>query len=181
MEMSPVFFKIRNVAFACIIAVSLVWAILLCVEISTRYDVSDPSQRNLVGVLIFINAVTSIMLPILLIAEFRAWLDAARLVFLLLVHVGTAALFTAWNPGFTCPNQTGDAVGVCQLINMYILLGSWVIPAMLVWYSAVLGVMFYLRSRYPVPPKMPEKRESELPMMLPSRHASTMMSPPAAC
>jgi len=46
--------------------------------------------------------------------------------------------FTYWNPKFQCPEQTADSQGVCQLINMYILLANWVNPGLLITYSCCL-------------------------------------------
>jgi len=168
------FARVRTVSFSLITVVSLVWISLLCVEISTRWDSSDPSQRTLVGVLILVNAITTIMLPSLMIVEFRMWLDAARLFFLLLAHIGTAALYASWNAGFACPDQDADAQGVCRLINMYVLIGSWVIPAMLLAYSSWLALVYY---RYPHcldAMIISDRRGSVLPIMSPSmeRHQS---------
>ncbi|OCH95038.1 hypothetical protein OBBRIDRAFT_823168 [Obba rivulosa] len=194
MEAMPMFARVRMVAFSLMIIVSLVWISLLSVEISTRWDISDPSQRGLVGVLIIVNSITAVMLPTLMIVEFRMWLDAARLLFLLLAHIGTAlfendpwfsllprllrsgtaALYTAWNAGFNCPDENSDAQGVCRLINMYILLGTWVIPAMLLAYSSWSALVYY---RYPHCLEamiISDRRESVLPIMSPSmeRHQS---------
>lgn len=77
--------------------------------------------------------------------KFRIWLDAARLFLLLVCHIGTAASFVIWYPTIPCPNdsefpcnsggifsltgvQAPDDLGVCQLINVYIIMASWVPP-----------------------------------------------------
>ncbi|KAI8998479.1 hypothetical protein BD414DRAFT_475187 [Trametes punicea] len=152
--------------------VSLVWTILLCVEVFLLDEQSDPSQRNFVGVFIFVDAFTAILLPVLLIVPFRPWLDAARFLFLLLAHLGTAILFTVWNPSFRCPTETNAEHDRCQSVNLVIMICGWVIPALLIWYSAFLGLMYYWRKEHPLP-ECVERRASDLPMMLPSRRAST--------
>ncbi|PIL24153.1 hypothetical protein GSI_13906 [Ganoderma sinense ZZ0214-1] len=140
MALSAGFRLVRTWVFAVTTFVSFLWVVLLCVEIFALYDQSDSAQRSLVGVLIFINAVTAVMLPVLAILPFRPWLDAARLLFLLLVHIGTALLFTLWDSTFSCPSEPV----------------SWRL-----WHEDQKQML----------EEEPEKRLSELPMMLPSnRH-----------
>ncbi|KAI0636798.1 hypothetical protein C8Q77DRAFT_525173 [Trametes polyzona] len=169
MEFGRAFFKVRSIAFVVTTFISLLWTILLSVEVFVLYDRSDASQRNFVGVLIFINALTAILLPALLIVAFRPWLDAARLLLLLLAHF--AGLFTARFSSFRCPIQNEEAKQ-CRTFNLVIMICSWVVPALLVWYSAFLAVMYYWRRDHPSS-ESPEKRLSDLPMMIPSRRPST--------
>ncbi|CDO72880.1 hypothetical protein BN946_scf185002.g65 [Trametes cinnabarina] len=103
MEFGRAFFKVRTGVFLVTTFVSVVFAVLLSVEAFLTDDTADPSQRNFVGVFIFADALTAILMPALLIAQFRPWLDAARLLLLLLTHFGMAILFTVWNPSFRCP------------------------------------------------------------------------------
>jgi len=78
--------------------------------------------------------------------EFKAWLDAARVLFLLVAHLGVAAAFAHWSPRFTCLRQgkcsqpggsirRSDIMGlapddqaVCRLVILYILVISWILP-----------------------------------------------------
>lgn len=39
-----------------------------------------------------------------ILREFRPWLDAARMFFLLSSNIGIAAFFTYYNPKFQCPD-----------------------------------------------------------------------------
>lgn len=41
-----------------------------------------------------------------LVVEFRVWLDAARLSFLLTTHIGIAAMLTYWNSRLSCPEKS---------------------------------------------------------------------------
>ncbi|KAH7923525.1 hypothetical protein BV22DRAFT_1196658 [Leucogyrophana mollusca] len=180
MEPSAVFLKVRSSAFVCIISFSFLWIVLLSVEMFTRWDISDRSCRSLMAILVLVNTATLLILPVLLLLTFRVWLDAARLLFLLIIQIGTAAAFTYWNPKFQCPDQTADDVGVCKLINAYTVMGCWIIPALLVVYTSYFAFTIYHQSRIPIPVFTPkteffEGRPSILPIMDPEmaqRHPS---------
>ncbi|EPQ58198.1 hypothetical protein GLOTRDRAFT_110068 [Gloeophyllum trabeum ATCC 11539] len=146
---SPVFLRVRGIAFTIVSFTSLVWIVLLCLEIFLRWDVSDPQQRSFAVLLLIVNTITIVMLPLLILTRFRVWLDAARLLFLLMAHIGVAVAYVAWTPKFHCPDQTPDQQGVCMLVNMYILIASWVNPAFLLTYAAFLIIMV-LRSPLPL-------------------------------
>ena len=77
--------------------------------------------------------------------KFRIWLDAARLLLLLLCHIGIASSFVISNPTTPCPDdsesscyyfdlflltdiQALDSSHVCRLLNVYIIMTSWVPP-----------------------------------------------------
>jgi len=149
MESSPTFLKWRAAAFGCISFVSLLWIILLCIIVFERWDLLDRPEKSFLSVLLIANTINLLMLPILILCEFRPWLDAARLLYLLLANIGISAFFTYWNPKFRCPEQNADSGGVCKLINMYILLANWVNPGLLIAYSNCLAFLVWWRSRQP--------------------------------
>ena len=77
--------------------------------------------------------------------KFRIWLDAARLLLLLVCHIGIASSFVIWNPTIPCPDDSGSSYyysglflltdiqapnsrHVCRLLNVYIIMASWVPP-----------------------------------------------------
>jgi len=165
MVSSPLFLKIRAIAFSLILCISLLWVTLLCVYMYLEWDVIDSDERLIIAVMLLMNTLTMIMLLILLILPFRAWLDAARFLFLLLAHIGIASTFAFWSPQFHCPTSTPDLEGVCRLLNLYILVASWVIPVLLVIYSSGLALVMVRSSRQSNTPTM--ERESILPMMRP--------------
>ncbi|KAH8106746.1 hypothetical protein BXZ70DRAFT_245217 [Cristinia sonorae] len=134
----PAFRRLRTIAFSCIMAVSFVWTVLLFVEMYIRWTLSDPLQRGLVLVMSIINAGTVLVLIALIILPFRVWLDAARMLLLLVAQGGIAGGYSALSSQFTCPDTSRDGKGICRLLNMYIILGSWVPPALLLVYSACL-------------------------------------------
>jgi len=137
--------KARIVAFSCILLTSLLWALLLCLFAFFRWDVSSSLERSLVVIMLCTNAITVVVVPLLLLLQFRVWLDIARLLFLLVLHIGSASAFAYCNTYFTCINQSPDQAGICALINIYILLASWVVPVLLLLYAAGLGYMLYRR------------------------------------
>ncbi|KAJ7098031.1 hypothetical protein B0H15DRAFT_823841 [Mycena belliarum] len=166
MAPSPLFLKIRAIAFSLIIFFSLLWTTLLSVYLYYEWDTSDPAERPIVAVMIFTDTLTLIMLLVLLILEFKAWLDAARLLFLMLAHIGSAAVFAFWNPSFQCPTSSPDAEGICRLLNLYILVASWLIPVLLILYAVGLAIAMVRASRHNEPPML--ERDSILPMMRPT-------------
>jgi len=145
MQPSPTFMKARTVAFACIFLMSLLWALLLSLVIFFRWEVSPPLERSLVVIMMCANAITVIMVPLLLLVRFRVWLDVARLLLLLVLHIGSATAFAYCNAYFTCAGQSLDQEGICKLINIYILLASWVNPILLLMYAAGFAFMLYRR------------------------------------
>lgn len=175
MEPGPIFKKLRVVAFSCMIVISLAWVSLLCVYLYLRWDVSAVAQRDLILVLVLVNAITIILLPILILIRFRVWLDAARILFLIFAHTGCAIGFTLLviRPG--CPT---DDDGVCSMMSVYILMGSWVIPALLFAYAICLAIAAHRYSLHP-PSKDPEASDDD-EFQTDSRHRSAlpMMSPP---
>jgi len=149
MESSPTFLKWRASAFACVSFVSLLWIILLCIIVFARWGLLDPAEKGFLIVLLITNSINLFMLPTLILLKFRPWLDATRMLFLLLANTGLAAFFAYWNPKFRCPEQTADSKGVCQLINLYILLANWVNPGFLIAYSCCLAFWVWWCSRQP--------------------------------
>jgi len=172
MKSSPTFLKWRASAFACISFVSLLWIILLCIVVFERWSLLDPVEKGIFAVLLITNIINVFMLPILILCQFRPWLDAARMLFLLLANIGIAAFFTYWNPKFRCPEQTADSAGVCQLINLYILLANWVNPGFLIVYSCCLVFWVWWCSRQP--PSISAKADFDEESSIGSRNPSTL-------
>ncbi|KAF7338389.1 hypothetical protein MVEN_02064600 [Mycena venus] len=162
---SPRFLKARAIAFSLIMVTSMAWIVCLCVYAYVGWDTLDTAEQPIIALMLLIDVLTIIMLLILLILPFREWLDAARFLFLLLAHIGIASTFAYWNPRFHCPTTTTDSEGVCRLLNLYILVASWVIPVLLILYASGLAFAMVRSSRPTIPPMM--ERESILPMMRP--------------
>ncbi|KAF8478736.1 hypothetical protein DFH94DRAFT_751863 [Russula ochroleuca] len=139
MEHSPLFLKLRLIIFALTTLICLLWVILLSCVLFLRWEVSSLSERSFLFLFLGADTLTVIMLPTLLLVKFRTWLDAARLFLLLVCHIGMAASFTIWSSTISCPDNTLDSLGVCQLINVYIIMASWVPPLLLIVYGIGLA------------------------------------------
>lgn len=157
MESFPVFFKVRAVTFSCIILISFLWTVLLSVQVYARWNISDHCSRSLTAIFLLTNVTTILILPFLLLLKFRVWLDAARILFLAIGQIGSAVAFTYWNPHLQCSDQTADQQGVCKLINLYMLMGCWVVPVILILYASYFAAMIYRQSRIPVVVESGEK------------------------
>ncbi|KAI6008067.1 hypothetical protein EDC04DRAFT_3146480 [Pisolithus marmoratus] len=172
MDSFPIFFTVRAIAFNCIVFMALIWLILVSVEIFTRWSISDNTSQSLMFLLILTNATTIFIPPVLLILEFRIWLDAARLLLIFVLQTGAALAVACWSPQIQCPDQTSDDVGVCKLLNAYTVMACWVIPAISLLYGVYFAVVVYMQSRIPaavdssniVPPSA---KPSVLPIMDP--------------
>ncbi|KAF8969988.1 hypothetical protein BDZ97DRAFT_1793754 [Flammula alnicola] len=137
------FLRLRSIAFSCIIFLSFLWIILICVVVFAQWDLLNHVERALILIMLFIDTVTVIMLPILLLHPFRPWLDAARILFLILAHCGIALLFALKSPSFKCfsPNIDLDQGAVCTTIVVFANIFSWAIPVLVIGYGSGLAVL----------------------------------------
>jgi hypothetical protein len=94
-----------------------------------------------------------------LLVKFRTWLDSARLLLLLICHIGLAVSFVIWNTTDPCPDdselsyygsillltdiQALDDLEACQLINVYLAMASWV-PPILRGYTDLENIILHL-------------------------------------
>ncbi|KAI0005976.1 hypothetical protein BJV74DRAFT_801240 [Russula compacta] len=153
MEHSPSFLKLRLAMFSFTTLICLIWVILLSCVLFLRWEVISLSERSFLYIFLGIDTLTVIMLPILLLVKFRTWLDGARLLLLLICHVGMAASFTIWSPTISCPDD-----GVCQLLNVYVIISSWIPPCLLILYGAGLAKYTW---RYASKPRRPLLTDEE--------------------
>jgi len=165
MQHSPLFLKLRLAIFSLTTFICLLWVILLSCTLFIRWDVSSQSERSFLMLFLGIDALTMIILPILLLAKFRTWLDGARLLFLLVCHIGAALSFALWYPTISCPDDTPDDHGVCQLLNVYVIMSSWVPPLLLIFYG--IGLALYTW-RTAIRPREPSQIDKEMGDALPS-------------
>jgi len=156
---TTVFLRARAIAFSCIAVISFVWSILLSLEIYFLWNNIEFLERSLIIVFLVTNVLTVVILPILMLLPFRSYLDGARLLLLLVAHIGAAAAFTYFNPSFPCHGQTDEQVAVCTLLNTYIVIASWSNPILLVAYSIGLAILIYHERRYPF--VLPKARDEE--------------------
>jgi len=140
MEHSPLFLKLRLAMFSLTTLICFIWVILLSCVLFLRWDASSSSERSFLFIFLGIDTLTVVMLLVLLLVKFRTWLDAARLLLLLICHLGMAAAFVVWNPTIPCLGDTPDGRAVCELIHVYLIATSWVPPFLLVLYGVSLAI-----------------------------------------
>jgi len=182
MEHSPLFLKLRLAMFSLTTLICFIWVILLSCVLFLRWQVSSLPERSFLFIFLGIDTLTVTMLPVLLLVKFRTWLDAARLLLLLVCHIGIAASFVIWYPTIPCPNdsefscypggiflltdvQAPDDRGVCQLINVYIIMASWVPPLLLILYGVGLATYTW---RYASRPQGPLLADEEIRRVQPN-------------
>ncbi|KAH7877507.1 uncharacterized protein C8R40DRAFT_899508 [Lentinula edodes] len=175
MEYSSVFLKARAITFSLISLISFIWVVVLCVDLFIQWSALGTSEKSFLAIMLLSNTLTLVLLLVLLILPFRPWLDGARLMLLLITHVGIASSFVVWNAKFTCPTKTADEEGVCRLLNIYILIANWIIPAALMLYKRrkLRAASSDLESSKPR-----QSRQSILPIMNPEDITHSSMSTP---
>ncbi|KAF8628425.1 hypothetical protein AX15_003946 [Amanita polypyramis BW_CC] len=139
----PLCLRIRVIILSCISFISFVWTIFLSFYIFCQWDVIRRAEQSIVVLFLLVNAMTVIMLLVLLIISFRTWLDAARCMFLLVSHIGVAAAIVSWKPQFQCMTTDQDKIRLCKYAGTYLLVISWAVPVLIVLYLQFLAVMVY--------------------------------------
>jgi len=170
---SPLFLKLRACAFGTISLISFTWITLLCVVAYTRFTVSSRSEQTFIILLLSINLLTVILLPIMSLVRFRSWLDAVRMLTLLTCHIGVAVTYAVWFPSLTCSSSNGDEKGVCELVNTYMLIGTWVVPVFLIVYCCCLALMVHRRRRRLVAEGLLSKQVTSSPSLASDSQTST--------
>ncbi|GJE95199.1 hypothetical protein PsYK624_113800 [Phanerochaete sordida] len=180
MDSGPSFRKFRTAAFSCIALISLAWIALATVVLYMHWGDGDSTQTALIVVILCVNVLTTIMVPLLLLVKFRVWLDAARTVFLLMAHFFAAIAFTMWAVKYSCPSSDD---GVCSMMNLYVVLASWVIPLLLLVYSVCFSVLVWRRSGYQSTRHVEDattSRRDKLPTIQIPDSPSVATAPPSA-
>ncbi|KAJ8078676.1 hypothetical protein PM082_012959 [Marasmius tenuissimus] len=147
MEYSTVFLRARAVAFSGMAFISFTWTVLLTVVLSLQWSMIGTAEKSFIGVMIVLNLLTMILLLLLLVLKFRPWLDGARCLFLLVTHLTTAGGYASMLSKFRCPGHSADQEGTCELMAVYILIASWVIPLLVLIYTGGLLLMVYRRKK----------------------------------
>jgi len=146
---------------------------LLCVVAYTRFSLSSQPEQTFIVVLLLINLLTVVLLPVMLLLRFRAWLDAVRMLSLLTCHIGIAVAYTIWVPNMPCSSSNGDETGVCELVNTYTLIGTWIIPVLLIVYCCCLALMVYRRKRRFAAEAFGSKQSTSSPSLVSDSQTST--------
>ncbi|KAF9483905.1 hypothetical protein BDN70DRAFT_873305 [Pholiota conissans] len=145
----PLFLRLRTIALGCILFLSFLWIILVCIVMFAQWDLLDHIERSLLIIMLFIDTITVIMIPILLIQPFRAWLDAARVFFLILMHFGIALFFVIKTPSFECLSSDGDLSqeATCTTIIVFVNVFNWAVPLLAFVYGCGLALLVHRQSK----------------------------------
>ncbi|KAI0341785.1 hypothetical protein BDW22DRAFT_1420872 [Trametopsis cervina] len=168
MDWWATFFKVRRTVFVFISITSLLWAIVLSVYIAREWKDVIWAQRALVLAIIGANGLTAIMMYLMAVVVFRAWLDLTRVVFLLLLHIGSALMFTLFGSNFSC--DTFKTKAICKRVDLAFVIGSWVMTGLLLGYIPYLLIM--IRVPRPTPQITPNPLLHTPPMSRRSSVAS---------
>ncbi|KAF9052971.1 hypothetical protein BJ165DRAFT_1523720 [Panaeolus papilionaceus] len=125
-------------------------AILLTIALAAIYAVLlirgwasfIAGQRAIMLALLFLNALSAIVLYLMMLISFRVWLDGARIALLLIFQVGGTVTFSLFYPGFPCSNL-GD-VSTCKRVEMAAIFGGWSLAGFLLMYAFALSAMCYV-------------------------------------
>ncbi|KAI0093530.1 hypothetical protein BDY19DRAFT_902312 [Irpex rosettiformis] len=144
MEWWSVFFKVRKTVFFFISIASLLWAVVFSVYIAHLWNHLLWSQRGMVLGIIVANAFTAVMVYLMYevlraVVVFRIWLDFSRVVFLLLLHIAAALVFTIFGSNFSC--ATFKTKADCKHVDLAFVVGSWVMAGLLFGYISYLLTM----------------------------------------
>ncbi|KAF5358172.1 hypothetical protein D9756_001854 [Leucocoprinus leucothites] len=109
----------------------------------------------LISVMLIANVITLLTLLVLLLVEFRVWLDVAREQrvhshfgghgFIARTNVRETATSVPALKAEMLPREAGDQQGICDIIALHILITSWIIPVLLLIYLTGLAIRVYRR------------------------------------
>ncbi|KAJ3887348.1 hypothetical protein GG344DRAFT_80826 [Lentinula edodes] len=200
MEYSSVFLKARAITFSLISLISFIWVVVLCVDLFIQWSALGTSEKSFLAIMLVSNTLTltyttvpslvgwssthaAINYPRWSVVNWLLELACTRFTYPYMCS-GIASSFVVWNAKFTCPTKTADEEGVCRLLNIYILIANWIIPAALVVYALGLAVMLYKRRKLRAASsdlessKPRQSRQSILPIMNPEDITHSSMSTP---
>ncbi|KAJ8462343.1 hypothetical protein ONZ51_g10959 [Trametes cubensis] len=130
---------------ALIAIASIIWSVLLSLYLSKEWVHFDTLQRAIVLTLIGVNALTSVLLYLMIVVVFCMWRELLRMLFLLAIHIAPAVLLTLFGSSFSC--VIFDTKATCKAVNLAIFSVAWSITGLLLVYTLYLCVM----SRVPRP------------------------------
>ncbi|CAL1704908.1 unnamed protein product [Somion occarium] len=137
------FRKIRKVIFAFIAITGLAWVAILSIYLVKEWDHFTILQRSIVIAMISVNGITTVIQYLMIVCVFRIWVDFARTLFLLAIHVAASVLYTLFGGSFSC--EIFSSKTICNDVELAFLAGSWATTGLC--YAIFLCIM----SRIPFP------------------------------
>lgn len=127
-------FRLTVLAFASIL--SLTWSIIIAVYMANNWSGYNSGERGFLFSLIGLDFVGSILLYLMIVVQYQFWPDAARTIVLLGLNVAGAVVFMILSPKFPC--SAFGSTAKCHAMTTVVLIGSWVISALLLLYAICL-------------------------------------------
>ncbi|TFK42682.1 hypothetical protein BDQ12DRAFT_676621 [Crucibulum laeve] len=148
----PIFRKFRVVVFVLSTFLAMAWTVIYAVLLMREWNVYTGAQRAIIITLLAIDGISTILLYLMTIVQFRPWLDGARIAFLVLFQVGGTVTFALFRTTFPC-DRLGSQQD-CQLVTSIAIFGGWSLSALLLIYALSLAVMVHIP--LPTPAVHPE-------------------------
>ncbi|KAI0328544.1 hypothetical protein GY45DRAFT_1254636 [Cubamyces sp. BRFM 1775] len=145
MDWWSLFRTVRRVLFALIAISSIIWSVLMSLYLAKEWVHFNTLQRAIVLSIIGVNALTSVLLYLMIVVVFCMWRELLRVLFLLGIHIAPAVLLTLFGSSFSC--AIFDTKATCKAVNLAIFSVAWSITGLLLMYTLYLCVM----SRVPRP------------------------------
>jgi hypothetical protein len=96
----------------------------------------NSGERGFLFGLIALDFIGSILLYLMIVVQYQFWPDAARTLVLLGLNVAGAVVFMILSPKFPC--SAFGSTSNCHNMTMTVLIGSWVISALILLYAICL-------------------------------------------
>jgi len=172
------FRRARVVIFAISAIIALVLSILFIFLLVREWKEYNLQQHIAVTTISALHIFCAIFLYLMIVVQFRLWLDAARTLLVIVVETGGAVVFAIMNSAFPC-REIGSPTD-CRLFLSSLQNAGWVLPGILVFYTFVLAVMHHVPTP---PPKVdPEATLTDKPFSLsrtPSFSSDTKLLKPS--
>lgn len=136
------FRKLRIVLLAFASIISLIWSIIIAVYVASNWSGYNSGERGFLFGLIALDFIQSILLYLMIVVQYQFWPDAMRAILLFGLNVGGAVAFMVLSPKFPC-SAFGSTTN-CHKMTMTVLIGSWVISALLLLYAICLPLVPFI-------------------------------------
>ncbi|OJA14879.1 hypothetical protein AZE42_00803 [Rhizopogon vesiculosus] len=153
------FRRFRLIVLALASVLSLIWSIIITIYMAKNWSSYDSTQRAFLFGLIAIDFIGSILLYLMVVVKYQFWPDAARTVVLLGLEVAGSAVFMTRSSSFPC--SAFGSTANCHIMTMIVIVGSWVISALVAMYAICLP--FIAIALLPRPPTQSQVNDLENP------------------
>lgn len=136
-------FRLIVLAFASIL--SLIWSIIISVYMANNWSGYNSGERGFLFGLIALDFIGSILLYLMIVVQYQFWPDAARTIILLGLNVAGAVVFLILSPKFPC--SAFGSTAKCHNMTMTVLIGSWVISALILLYAICLPFVAFIHHK----------------------------------